>query len=70
MKNLYLCDQADARSDWEAFARELAEGAVPPPNDLLAVVGKAAGGIPKGVKPLDALKASAMLIVESECADA
>lgn len=69
MKNLYLCDQADARSDWEAFARELAEGAVPPPDDLLAVVGKAAGGL-RGVKPLDALKASAMLIVESEYANA
>lgn len=70
MKNLYLCDQSDARSDWESFARELAEGAVPPPNSLLAVVAKAAGGIPTGVKPLDALKASAMLIVESEYADA
>lgn len=66
MKNLYLCDQSDARSDWESFARELAEGAVPPPTDLLAVVAKAAGGLPKNVKPLQALKASAMLIVESE----
>ena len=51
------------------FAQETADGATLPPADLLRTVGEAAGGLPKGVTPTKALKASAMLLVESGVVD-
>ncbi len=65
MQNEYSLSQDDARSDWMTFAQETAGGAVLPPADLLKTVGQAAGGLPKGVSPTRALKASAQLLVET-----
>ncbi|MGI9459145.1 MAG: hypothetical protein ACR2NF_04025 [Pirellulales bacterium] len=64
MQNEYTLSQNDAQQDWHIFASELAAGAVSPPADLLRSVGEAAGGLPKGVTPTRALKASAQLLVE------
>ena len=51
------------------IAEETATGAVPPPADLLKTVGQAAGGLPKGVSPTRALKASAQLLIETGVID-
>ena len=69
MQSTYSLGQDDARQDWMIFAEELAAGAVSPPADLLRSVCEAAGGLPKGVTPTKALKASAMLLVESGVID-
>ena len=55
--------ETDARDDWFSFAVDEAfDQAPPPPAALLRVVGEAAGGLPKGVTPRAALKASAALL--------
>jgi hypothetical protein len=69
MQSKYTLSQDDARSDWMTFAQETAGGAVLPPADLLKTVGRAAGGLPKGVSATKALKASAQLLVESGVID-
>ena len=62
MTEQYECDQSSARADWREFAALEADQAPPPPASLLQVVGKAAGGLPKGVTPRAALRASAELL--------
>ena len=52
----------DARADWRQFAADEADQAEPPPAGLLRVVSQAAGGLPPGVTPRAALKASAALL--------
>ena len=64
MEEPFTGTQAEARQDWILLARELASGAVLPPNCLITALAEAAGGIPDNVKPGEAFRASANVIKE------
>ena len=64
MEEPFTGTQAEARQDWVLLARELASGAVLPPSSLITALAEAAGGLPDGVKPGAAFRASADLIKE------